>query len=504
MNIGHPSYSFFDYKSTFWIPFFLGALIILTVVLYLNFPSAYNQGLYHYQGLVMKNGGLPYTGFIEKKGPMGLLTYALASLIFGETSMAYRFFDLLILGIIGFFLFRLSQLKYSKSIGYMAIVFWLQHVLIDGPGNTADVTNIITACYVAVAYYMIAPTVKNRYFRIGILVALACWVKPTALLIAVPLLLPFLRKSKNALNMSKRQVAFQFLLGLGIPSIVFTTYLLLSNTFYGFWEAVVLDTVYNYAGNVSRISFRVLSKTGRAFLHDPVLRIGGLLGLFIFSKNTMLKLLTIGIGLMLIVEGRLYPYQYSILWPFLTLGLIEMFTTLHSRFSENRQKVFLGLFCILMAFPLLKTGPVFIRAGFATPNFDAGQTFLAPDFKTMYSFRKPVVSYLKTQVNPQDEVLVLGQDPNIYLELGAITSCRLAREGRMLTKEPTFKTPSHIVAWQKELIAYMQSNKADWIVVLKTLPGHWANSYSPEINSIFSEKYELKHTTEGHLIYKKS
>ena len=69
------------------------------------------------------------------------------------------------------------------------------------------------------------------------------------------------------------------------------------------------------------------------------------------------------------------------------------------------------------AFPTFKVGATFIRAGFLTNNFDAGQTFIFPDFRDMYNRRKSVVSYLEKQLNAQDEILVLGQDPNIYLEL---------------------------------------------------------------------------------------
>jgi len=134
MNINNSKYEFVNHKSTIWISIFLGILAIITIVIYLNFPSAYNQGIYHYQGLVLKNGGLPYVDFIEKKGPMGLLTYSLAAIFFGETVIGYRIFDLIVLSITAFFLFRLSRLRYSKSISWMAIVFWLQHVLMDGPG----------------------------------------------------------------------------------------------------------------------------------------------------------------------------------------------------------------------------------------------------------------------------------------------------------------------------------------------------------------------------------
>ena len=504
MNINHNTYSFLDNRPTnYWTPLLLGIIVITTVVIYLNFPFGYNQGLYHYQGLVMKNGGLPYTDFIEKKGPMGLLTYSLAAVLFGNTTMAYRIFDLIILTITAFFLFRLVRLNYSKLTGLIVSVFWLHHVLIDGPGNTGDVTNIITACYVALAYHLLAPKKKGYYLIIGILIALACWVKPTAFLIAVPVIFLWLKKGGNTKKTFKWSFAFQFLLGMLIPSVVFSLYLVISGTFYAFWEAVVLDTVFNYSGNVSRFSTRMVVKTGRAFLNDPIMRIGGLLSLFFLSKNTVIKLLVVGIGLMLFVEGRLYPYHFSILWPFLTLGIVEGYIMLNQKFFKKQQRSLAVLFFIAMLFPAFKVIPTFIRAGVLTSDFDAGQTFLISAFKDMYYQRKPVVSYLKKQLNPQDEILVLGQDTNIHLELGTITTCRLAREGIILTGALDIDTAPHLIAWQKELIKYMEDGKADKIILLKSLLNSWIDSYNHRINTIFSEKYQLEYETENHLVYKK-
>ncbi|WP_109436880.1 glycosyltransferase family 39 protein [Aquimarina sp. AU119] len=501
MGSNNNQYSFFNYKSIVWLPFFLGILVVVTVVFYLNFPSGYNQGIYHYQGLVIKNGGLPYTGFIEKKGPMGLLTYSLAAILFGETVIAYRVFDLIILVITGYFLFRLVRLNYSKLTSWLVSVFWLHHVLIDGPGNTGDVTNIITACYVALAYHLLAPKTKKYCLVAGVLIALACWVKPTALLIAMPLI--FLCFDKDKICNFNQSHVLKFLLGMLIPTIIFILYLLISGTFYGFWESVVLDTIFNYTGYVSRFSTRTILKTGWTFLNDPVLRIGGVLSLFIFSKNSIIKLIVAGIGLMLFVEGRLYPYQFSILWPFLTIGIVEGFIVLSQSFSEKKQKILVVLFCIIMTFPAFKIGSTFIQAGFLTSNFDVAQTFIFPDFRDMYNHRKSVVSYLKKELNTENEVLVLGQDPNIYLELGVITTCRLARDGAALTGKLTASTPSHLIAWQEELLKYMNEVKADWIIVSKTLPNFWIDSYKKRINSIFSEKYQLEYETDGHLIYKK-
>lgn len=506
MDLNQQLYQFFGYKIGTWIYVFFGVLAIATVVIYLNFPSAYNQGIYHYQGLVIKNGGLPYTDFIEKKGPMGLLTYSLASLIFGESAMAYRIFDLIILGITGTYLFRLTKLFYSQLTAWFVSVIWFGHILIEGPGNTADVTNIITASYVILAFHLLAPKKKNYYWVAGLLIALACWVKPTALIIALPVLFFFFSQRFGGAEKLTWNKLFQIFVGMGIPTVVFTLYLLISGTFQGFWEAVVLDPLLNYADDVSRFSSRTLIKTGKTFLQDPVFRIGGLLSLFLLTGNQVMRLsraFVVGIALMLFIEGRFYPYHYSILWPFLMLGAMHGFNVIIQNIKVNKQKILLIVFALVVAIPTVTIGAKFIKAGGFTNNYYAGDLFLFPDFKEMYDFRQPVVSYLNSKLDDEDEILVLGRDPNIYLELGVITTCRLAREGHMLIGENSRKTPDYLVDWQEELVQYMMDEKPEWIIVLKELSRNWLDAYEADMDNILLEKYELMQETMGHFIYQK-
>lgn len=498
--------SFFGFQANQWIYVFLILLAIIGIVVYLNFPSAYNQGLYHYQGLVMKEGGLPYTDFIEKKGPMGLLTYSLASLLFGESAMAYRFFDLIILAITGIYLYRFVRLSHVKLTATFVSTVWFSHVIIDGPGNTADVTNIITACFVILAYHLLAPRKKNYFLIIGVFVALACWVKPTAILIAAPVILLFFNRRIGLAEPLKGRQLLLILIGMSIPSIIFMPYLFLSGTFQGFWEAVVLDPLLNYAGDVSRFSLRTLLKTAFTISQDPIFRIGGMLALLFLATNKtarLARILVIGIAIMLFVEGRFYPYHYSILWPFLCFGLVHGMLVLAEKWKAITQKIVLVLLCFVSLLPTALIAGKFANAGGLTANYYPGDLFLFPDFKEMYDFRQPVVRYLKKHKKEMDEILVLGRDPNIYLELETITTCRLAREGHMLIGDNSRKTPEYLVSWQKELISYMLDQKADWIILLKELEGKWLTVYANDMELIFTEKYKMVEETSGHFIYQK-
>ena len=129
--------------------------------------------MYHYQGLIIDNGGLPYADFIEKKGPIGLLTYGLAAVLFGTSAMAYRIFDLIILSMIAVLLVKITSKEFPKWTSVLVCILWFLNNLVDGPGNTGDVTNIITLFALWSFYLINNSKEKANYLWIGMFCAIA-------------------------------------------------------------------------------------------------------------------------------------------------------------------------------------------------------------------------------------------------------------------------------------------------------------------------------------------
>ena len=182
-------------------------------------------------------------------------------------------------------------------------------MLIEGPGNTGDVTNLITLFTLLLTSHLINRKKNVNYLWAGILMACSCWVKPTALLIYLPLIFLFFNKSDSRFQFSA-SVFMKVVLGLLIPTLLLGSFLLLTGTFRGFWESLVLEPYLHYAHDKFRLSIWALKRTIYHFIQDPLLRIGGIACLFFFRTSEAIRvfrLLVIGVLTMVILEGRLFP-----------------------------------------------------------------------------------------------------------------------------------------------------------------------------------------------------
>lgn len=485
----------------------LAIISIVTIVLYLNFPLAYNQGLYHYQGLVMDQGGLPYNDFIEKKGPMGLLTYGMAAVIFDASAISYRLFDLLLQSITGIFLFLALKKQYPFWISIVAPILWFSHTLIDGPGNTADVTNIITLCAVGTLYLLTKTLETKHYWALGVLMALACWVKPTAFLIFLPVwYYVYMSNQKQDRSQLYRSV-LKVVGGMVVVSGLFVIYLLVTASWKGFWEALVLDPLLNYVDDRGRLSWRVLKRVIYIFVQDSIVRITGLFGIFLILPNKitrMSRLFCLSIMLMILVEGKHFPYHFSPLWPFLIIGLLHLVDKVvleKLKTSTALKTVLTTLFILILSYPLLFISQRFLEAGFThSKTYDASETFLLEDFRAMHKSRQPMMKYLKSHFKKEDTVFALASDTNIYLELGKKTNCRFAREGLMLSHS---NVPDYLKSWQEELMVYMKEEKPNWLIIDRVLPDVILPYYKQEIESLITKHYHPGETLGGYIVYHK-
>ncbi|MEL7148347.1 MAG: glycosyltransferase family 39 protein [Bacteroidota bacterium] len=474
-----------------WYFLIVGLVVFLTCICYLNYPLAYNQGLYHYQGLVMKTGGIPYTDFIEKKGPMGLLFYSLGALLFGPSPFAYRLFDLLVQATSAFFLYRILKKKATGFVSLIVPFIWFSHTIVEGPENTADVTNIITLCLVT-SYYLLVEWQPKNDWLVGMLMAAACWVKPTAVIMFLPV---WHIVSVNHAGQSSIKEVYQSILkvlmgGVGV-SIGFVAYLLITDSWQGFWEAVVLDPLLNYVDDRSRIGLRLIQKLGIYVIDDPSIRFIGSIGLLLAIKKRYVRIALLFftcIFLSIIVEGKYFPYHFTPLWPFAAIGLFSLIEAVKERM--NRKILVQGAVVILLLIlPLLPVGLKFIQAGFFLPGVatDESKLFRLPDIVDLHNGRKPAIAFLKKEMTSEETIYAIAIDPNIYIDLNKTSTCRSIRDGVLFTvgMHPV-DPPPHLAKWEEEIIDHIES-KPDWLMIDNKLPGgELTEEYADRINAVLT------------------
>lgn len=466
-------------QQNFWLILGASLLVVIAAMLYLHYPLAYNQSLYHYQGLVFLDGGIPYVDFVEKKGPMGLLGYGLAAVLFGPSPMAYRAFDLLIQGGVFVLLYLILKRKSGTWISLSIPSIWFIHSLLDGPGNTADVTNLMTLSLVASFYLLTGKLNSYTFFIVGILMGMACWVKPTAIIMFSPIWYLAYRSSNERTNKAFFKESLKILGGASLVSFLFLSYLMLSKSLIGFWETVVLDILLNYVAGSNRLSFGTLIRVGSTLLIGPILRIVGSASLVVFVKNKLTFtafLFFIAIAMSIIIEGRFFPYHFSPLWPFAAIGLYAFMQDFLQRYSSSkfiRKGLLVPFVYIMLCIPMISVGLDFYRAGFIPfGEFNRAELFKLPDFIKMYESRQELVNYLKNQTEPSQSIYVIGVDPNVYIDIQKATKCRFIRDFTIFTEGLQVKNkPPHLVKWSNEMITFLLEGKPDLLAVDSQMPG---------------------------------
>jgi hypothetical protein len=91
-----------------WIP---GALLLLPRLL---FPMQMDQYFHHYLGWRLLHGGLPYVASFDQNFPGGAILYAMGIAIFGQSSLGFAVYDLLVQGFTCYLIVHLAR-RYDPS-----------------------------------------------------------------------------------------------------------------------------------------------------------------------------------------------------------------------------------------------------------------------------------------------------------------------------------------------------------------------------------------------------
>lgn len=484
---------------------------ILSLLCYLDFPLGYNQTVYHYMGTVLKDGGAPYRDFVDRKGPFGLLIYVLAAVSFGESDLAYRFFDGLILSCIGVCLYKFIRKTFSPLAAFAGATLWFMHTLLDGPGNTGDVTNLIVLGTLAAAILLEKPSVA-RLFAVGFVTAAMGWVKPTAWLIVSPMLVYALRDERLSLGKSFTLATVGFLLFSGLM----IAYLYFTRGLTGFYEAVVLDPILAYVPKTQFILGHNVRGFSKWLLADPVFRIGGSIGLFWGKAATstlrLARLAVIGGLLAVFVESRFWPYHFTPILPFLAFGALIGLQRMFEFFSnKSSQKIkpagvgsaAIGIFLLFLP-PLILIGKDLRLIYSSAPNSASrAELFVLPDLAQMYRDRLQVVQTLRPRLHSEEEIYVLGSDPGIYLALHKRTSCRHANPGDLLYDYTKVNSPAHRQRWREEILAYLKNRQPAWLIVDQNLWEHLDAEAKQVITQTMEQSYENPIRAASYWLYHK-
>jgi len=159
----------------------------------LTYPLGYDQGMMAEVGDVIVRGGLPYRDGFDLKGPLTFYLFAALEVVFGRVAWAIRLFDVVLLLVSAFMMFRLLR----RVLGSEIIARWIALCLVltvasRGWFFTAQPDGWAAALVVAGVTPRIGRDVHSRcdWLVSGFCIGLAALIKPLFLVfLSIPLVI---------------------------------------------------------------------------------------------------------------------------------------------------------------------------------------------------------------------------------------------------------------------------------------------------------------------------
>lgn len=176
-----------------WRAGLLGGIVLIALA-YLRWPLWPDHSLYLIMGRYWFEGILPYRDVFEQNWPGNIWIAQVTLLLFGDTPLAVRLFDLLWQTATGTVLYLLSRRYFNQPWRAGCVILYFSIYLAATFGTTATRDTFASLPLGLALYAVTAQEERFSFLRgilIGVMLAAAILIKPTLALVAV-LLLPSL------------------------------------------------------------------------------------------------------------------------------------------------------------------------------------------------------------------------------------------------------------------------------------------------------------------------
>jgi hypothetical protein len=455
------------------------------LALMLLLPLTRDSGLFAYAGKVILHGGLPYTDVAEQKGPALYYTYALAIKLFGPTQLGVRAF-FAIVALIGA---RLAAIVAGRLAGHRArlpaaLCFALMMVQGDNTcpfftGQAEDMLAVLTLGVLALLGREEAVTSARRMGIAGVLLALACLYKPTAIVPVAAIAIVTLWQVMRDRTAAKAQSQSAF----GAATITFSASLLLAafamlraGFWNDFWEQVVVFNRDTYAP--LSVKWTIFGAGG---IVAPRLRALIVLGVvwLLWGRNQnvwqrrLVWTALLGHWLAVAWQGRGLPYHWSPMAACLAVVAGCGVATIAERLDclpwrRVARRVLPAAATIVLPWLAAPANSMYLiylwrlagevvcgsmtrdqfRATFRTGAADAETT-------------RRVAAYVRDHTDPADTVLVWSHEATINFLADRLSPTRFAVDGWLVVASPMQDR------WRGEFVAALEASPPRYIVVVE-------------------------------------
>lgn len=468
-------------------------VILLLALPTLTYPLGRDQGEFATIGRGILSGQAPYTQLWNPKPPAVFYVYAAAMTLFGQTSPALRFIDLLIFPGIAWALFDIGRRRHAR-VGVWAVLlfggFYFRETFWTLTQNDGIVLLPMTLAY-AFALRAADAGPKSALWAgaAGLLAGWVFWFKYPFALFALALAAAYLL-ARGRQQLDGRTIG-AFILGGLVGGLSIAAVLLSQGAFDALLESIRVTSAYTALGfNLQDLTAALVLYLGFRWA------IWGVLMLLPFVwplawRDAAFRSLRIGwlIWLLagtaiMLVQAKAYDYHWLPMLPALALIGGDTLEALAARLSQRtallaRGVVVAGLLGTLAlaiwprALPYL-TGQIDQTAYEA--QFQAGE-FIADE-------SLQVAQYLRERTTPGDSLYIWGFRPEIYYRSGLNPATRFIFQFPLVA---SWYPPE----WRDENVATLWAALPPYVLVLQADYMPWVTGSHDDSNTLLQAYTEL-------------
>jgi len=313
-------YKYIERTSILAMSLIFGCMLIVQ----LFWPFNVDQGMFSFVGSVIADGGVLYKDAWEVKGPVVHFIYAFSEVIFGNKFISIRIFDLCLVTISAFYLYKILSDNLAKRIAaFLACCYGISFY----PDNWASAQPDGWAAMILPIILYLSMKISDDFsiikaVSIGILLCFISLIKPFYILFILVILPYLLSKKEGKLGADSLKNLSLVAMGAIFGFAILFIYLLLNDGLNDFIDIFILFNLnthkYVSVGGVEEIKnslFSFFISYERGVL--TILSIFGLIyKLKDYKKSTTICIIwVIFSALCVVIQGKYIYYQFFIFIP---------------------------------------------------------------------------------------------------------------------------------------------------------------------------------------------
>jgi len=453
----------------------LGTLVMAPRLLFVMQMDHY---FHHYLGWRLIHGGLPYVGSFDQNFPGGAAIYALAILLFGESSLGFSVFDLLAQGFTCYLIARLT-LRFDKA-GYAAIlaplIYGLTYIGL-GVWDTGQRDGFIAPMLIGFLILVTKDGIsKRQWFGIGLLVGLMTLTRPMFILVG---LLAFWKlfegNNLQELVKSKAKPFISLILGAALLPLLVILLYVITGYFTELYDATILFNVDVYSKFRHGVNFRGSG--------EMTLVIGiGILSLVFFNRSQLKEkifvlLATILSPISMWVQGQGDAHHmtpsYASAAVLAGIGLSALLQKISSKLDQEEQhRKFSFAVCMLFV------GVILLRGWPRIPHNYINQWVHGVSLQEIYEQQRAgdvdirdefaVAEFIKRNTLPTDYIQIFSMRIWPYELANRLPPGRFQTHEHLIMQPRGQELKPVQLKWRKEFMADLTGHPPKYILVTTT------------------------------------